>query len=124
VPLRKKALLPITKRMGVEKAYQLYYKDRGSVGAPSSTPKEKQIDALLLGVFDEFDFTPIFSGSGLRSRLVASDLYTEIMARAKDQQGLEGTLFTPDDVKKRWKFLISKQIDSIMAFKRRFEKLL
>ncbi len=114
---------PLVSRIYPKRTWRLVYKSSPLLSSYSSE-KEKQIDELIYSVFLDFDFTPVFGGDSLKARLVATDIYSEVLARAKDQSELETSLFTVADVKSRWKSLLNSQIESLLAFKRNFETLL
>jgi len=124
MPSKRKPLKSLTRRMSPRRMLRLVYKDTSPLGSTPTSDKDKEVDALIRDVFLEFDFTPLFSGNNMRARLVATDIYNEVMSRAREQSELEGSQFTEQDVSDRWKALIDKQIESLEAFKRRFGKLL
>jgi hypothetical protein len=124
MPSRNGLVVSPTHRMRPQRVMRLVYKKKASVGRPSKGAKEKQIDEVIRGVFLDFDFSPVFSGDSLRARLVASDIYYEIMARSKIEAEFEESLFTEQDVRDRWASVIDKQVVSLLAFKRHFVGLL
>lgn len=117
-------LVSPTRRMRPKRMFRLLYKRESPVGSPPTGEKDRQIDDIIRGVFIDFDFSPVFSGDNLRARLVASDIYYEIMARSEVEASLDGALFTVSDVQTRWASLISKQVESLLAFQRHYKGLL
>ena len=117
-------ITPHTRRMFPERGFQLRYRRDSPVGSPPTSAQERAIDDLIRGVFLDFDFAPIFSGDTLRARLVATDLYNELISRAEVEASFQDSLFTVADVETRWKALIDKQIETIMVFRRSYQGLL
>ena len=124
MPSRNGLVVSPTHRMRPQRVMRLVYKRVSSVGKPAKGEKERQIDEVIRGVFLDFDFSPIFSGDSLRARLVASDIYYEIIARAQIDSEYPDTLFTEQDVRNRWANIIDKQVESLMAFQRHYKGLL